>query len=315
MYKIMPRNYREKIGELLRLSGSKISPQMFINYSFSFSFAIGFVVALFLKEYLIFIWLGVFICTFFLFHGFLLLAIEKRASYVETVLPDALQLMSANLKAGFIPSQALFLSSRPEFGPLSDAIKKSGKEIMTGKSLEEGLKEIPKYIKSKVLETTIHLISEGVKAGGELVSLLEENAANLRRTESIRKEIKANILTYTIFIFFAGCLGAPVLYALSSFLLQTIQGFGGSVQMPESRVGGISLFQMSLSVSPEFLFYFSLTAIILTTTFSGLIIGLIQTGKETSGIKYIPVLVTIALLVFLGAKILITSTFGAMFPT
>lgn len=312
MYALMPGTYKKKIKELLKFSGSKKTPQGFVNYSFSFSFAIGFITGLFSGEYFLMVWLSVFAAMFLLFHGFLILAVDRRSKFIERILPDALQLVAANLKSGYIPSRALMLSARREFGPLSEAIRKSGKEMMTGKSLQESLKEIPKTIKSDILDTTIRLVIEGIRAGGQLVSLFEETANDIRRKDAIKKEVTANIMMYSIFIGFAGCVGAPALYALSSYLVVTISQLGGMTQIPEGFAAQTPMMNFGLEIPPDFLFFFSIMAIIMTTFFGGMIIGLIGSGKERAGIKYVPILMLVALIVFFVTRAVISTMFGSI---
>ncbi len=311
----MPRGYQKKIEELLKFSGSKKTPEAYVNSNFIISVIIGVAAALFMMEYFIFAFIGGFVAAFALLHGLLILSVDRRTKFIETILPDALQLMAANIRSGFIPSRAMLLSARKEFGPLSDAIKKSGKEMMTGKSIQDSLNEIPKYVKSEALRTTISLIIRGIKSGGQLVSLFEETALDMRRKESIKKEVKANILMYGIFIGFAGAVGAPVLYALSGFLVTTIGQLGSAAEIPQEAATQLPMLGFGgLAISPEFLFMFSLAAIIITTFFGGLIMGIIDSGKERAGIKYIPVLTALALTIFFAARIMITTVFGTMIP-
>jgi hypothetical protein len=188
-----------------------------------------------------------------------------------------------------------------------------GKEMMTGKSLQESMGEMTKTIKSEILETTVTLITKGVKAGGQLVALFEETAIDIRRKEAIKKEVRANIMMYAIFIGFAGCAGAPLLYALSGFLVSTISRLGGMVNIPEGATSKMPLhMKFGLAVSPEFLFLFSILAMAITTIFASLIIGLIGSGKEKDGIKYMPVLLITALAVYFAASFLINSMFGSL---
>ncbi|MFC2143945.1 type II secretion system F family protein [Candidatus Aenigmatarchaeota archaeon] len=311
----MPRGYQKKIEGLLKFSGSKKTPEAYTNSNFIISVIVGVAAALFLREYFIFAFIGGFATAFGLLHGLLILSVDRRTKFIETILPDALQLMAANIRSGFIPSRAMLLSARKEFGPLSDAIKKSGKEMMTGKSIQDSLSEIPKYVKSESLRTTISLIIRGIKSGGQLVSLFEETALDMRRKESIKKEVKANILMYGIFIGFAGAVGAPVLYALSGFLVTTIGQLGSAVDIPQEASTQLPMLGFGgLTISPDFLFLFSLAAIIITTFFGGLIMGIIDSGKERSGIKYIPMLMALALIIFFASRIMITTVFGTMIP-
>jgi len=322
VYRLMPNSYKERIEEWLMFAGSKKSPKGFVNYVFSFSFSISFLLALFINMLIplpgilfVSLWVLIFLSMFALFHGFLIIIIDKRAGSVEKILPDALQLMAANSRAGYIPSRALLMSARPEFGILSESIKTAGKEMMAGKCLKDSIEYIHKNIKSDMLKRTLKLISEGIRSGGHFASLLEENADDIRRVQIIKKEMRANVMLYIIFIFFAGAICAPLLYALSGFLIETIGGFGAMAQVPEGVMQEISFINFSgLDISQEFLFVFSLLAIVVTTVFSGLIIGLIGSGKERDGIKYIPILAIMALLIFLLSGSMIGSIFGTMLP-
>lgn len=312
----MPRRYKEKIAELLKFSGSRKSPERFVNTNFIISIVVGVALALFFTESYLLAFIAGFAVIFGLMHGFLILAVDRRTKFIEGILPDALQLMAANIKSGFIPSRAMLLSARKEFGPLSDAIRKAGKEMMTGKSVEYSLGKIPKAIKSEVLETTIGLIIRGIRSGGQLVSLFEETATDMRRRESIKKEVKANILMYAMFIGFAGAIGAPVLYALSGFLVTTLSEIGGMTQMPEGISSGlpISVSFGTVSISPDFIFMFSIAAILITTVFGGMIMGIIDSGKEKAGIKYIPLLTGAALIIYFVGSFAISILFGTMIP-
>ncbi len=313
--KVLPHTYLEKIEGMLVYSGSKKQPESFIEKAVLVSLAAGLGAALLFNSMFLMAFGAAFIFVFLMMHGFLILAVEKRSHFVESILPDALQLMAANIKSGFIPSRAMLLSARKEFGPLSDAIKQAGKEMMTGKSLQEALSTIPKTIKSTVLDNTISLIIRGVRSGGQLVSLFEETATDIRRKESIKKEVKANILMYGIFIGFAGCVGAPALYALSSYLVTTISRLGAVAQVPAEFQSRLPLMKFGqIDISADFLFWFSIAAIVITTLFGGLIIGIIDSGKEKSGIKYMPIMMLIGLAVFLVGRIVVTSMFGTLIP-
>jgi hypothetical protein len=315
IHKLMPRAYIKRIENLLIYSGSRKGPASFVNRTFIVSIIFAVLAGIVFLDSFIIAFPLIFIAVFSLLHGMLILAVDKRSKFVESILPDALQLMAANIKSGFIPSRAMLLSARKEFGPLSDAVRRAGKEAMTGKSLQESLANIPRTIKSDVLETTINLVMKGIKAGGQLVALFEETAMDIRRRDSIKKEVKANILMYGIFIGFAGCAGAPVLYALSSYLVSTIGRLGAVTQVPQEFQSRLPMMRFGeVQIDEGFLFLFSLAAILITTVFGGLIIGIIDSGKERAGIKYIPLMTAAALSVFFMARIIISMMFGTLIP-
>ena len=151
IYRMMPERYKNKMESLLEYSGSNRRPERFITIAFLMSVVVGLIFGALSGGLFLIVFVLVFIGMFGLVHGFLILAVERRARFVESILPDALQLMAANSRAGYIPTKALMLSARKEFGPLSEAIKKAGKELMTGKNLDESLLSISKTIKSDIL--------------------------------------------------------------------------------------------------------------------------------------------------------------------
>ena len=122
-------------------------------------------------------------------------------------------------------------------------------------------------------------------------------------------------MMYAIFIAFAGCLGAPGLYALSCYLTGTMSKLSPDISQTSGVSSKLSFIKLSgVKLSEEFLFQFSLIAILVTTIFGGLILGLISTGREKEGLKYAPILSLIAILTFLAASFLLRTMFASMMP-
>ncbi|HIJ98727.1 MAG TPA: type II secretion system F family protein [Candidatus Nanoarchaeia archaeon] len=248
------------------------------------------------------------------------IAADKRAKDVEVVLPSALQLISANIRAGMTPDRAIWLSARPEFGALMIEIKKAGAETIGGTPLTIAFQNMSKRVRSRILERTVLLVVEGLESGGELGKLLSETAAEIRSLDILRKEMDANIAMYSMFIIFAGMIGAPFLLAISGFFvemltkLSAVAGLEGEVSA-KAQEAGVSLLTFSTSITPEFLLYFSIFVISITTFFSALLLGLIKYGDEKRGLEMAPLFVMVGLAIFLIVKIFITNSFGAAFGT
>ncbi|MDI6798526.1 MAG: type II secretion system F family protein [Candidatus Aenigmarchaeota archaeon] len=314
-----PRKYKSYVEKLLVCSDVSIFPDVFIGLALTLSFVIGIPVGLvsliFLRiSILLFLLISALsiAVVFISLHAFLLLLAEKKANFVEQIIPDALQLISANIRAGITPDRALLLSARPEFGPLETEIKKAAKEALAGRPIDDALSEIPKRIGSKTLERTIKLITEGLRSGGELATLLDETANDVRQTQSIKKEIRANVTMYVIFIFFAASVGAPLLYSISSHLVAMMVKIGAISNIGSLRVGSLPVKFTPPTISLDLIFWFSIAAIGITTFFGGLILGLIETGKESAGIRFVVILLAVGLSVFFVSKLLLAGMFGTL---
>ncbi len=320
-----PRRYRERMTQELIYAGfEKTAFKTFIGFSILFSIFLG--VAIAFDFYLFFGLLGVLLgliigLTFFVITNVAIILIaDSRASAIEVVLPDVLQLISANIRAGMTIDKAIWLSARPEFGILEDEIRRVGAKTVAGKPIKDALREMTGRVKSKLLERAVKLIVEGIESGGELAKLLQEISLNIRTTQGLRREIASSVLMYTMFIVFAAVLGAPMLLAISLYFVEVMQRLWGpqiltaAETFGEGGGPGSIIRPTGMQISPTELFYFAVVTIAVTTFFGSLIIGLIQHGKEKMGVKYIPMLMLGALGVFFVAKFAITYVFSGFFP-
>ena len=313
---LYPKKIREGYLQLLRYSDFHVNPLRFIGFIgvFGFLFALG---ASFFLGLLGLSFLLAFIGTFIFFQALvylvLLLRADAKAKFVESILPDVLQLMASNLRAGLTTDKALLLSARPEFGPFQAEINQVGKEITTGKEISLALLEMTTRIKSERLSKTVSLIVSGLRSGGELASLLEQTARNLRQEVLVDSRIRANVMMYVIFIFVAVCMGAPMLFGLSSFLVEVFSKNLSGFSLPENTASSLPLSFSKISISPDFVVLFSITFLVTSAIFGSMILGLISKGHERDGIKFLPVLVILSLIVFFVIRYAIRKLLAGFF--
>ncbi|MBU4245767.1 MAG: type II secretion system F family protein [Nanoarchaeota archaeon] len=243
---------------------------------------------------------------------------DTKKREIESVLPDILLLTSANIKSGLTIDRAILFSARPEFGILSDHFKAAAFKIYGGNSVEDSLQNMMKKIKSDTLEHVIDLLAEGIKSGGSIAKLLEETALDIRNSETLQREIKSTVAMYVMFIIIAGVIGAPILFAVSTYMVTAIgsmwgqQAGGPDTSEMTSSSGSFLTISSPAELDPQTFSNFAMAAILITTFFSGLLISIIQTGSPKQGIKYAPILMAAAMALFLGAKAILWSVFGSM---
>jgi flagellar protein FlaJ len=326
LFYFTPMKYKQSLIKQLIYAGVREEViEKFIGFTFFFSIFLGLVIAfdLFLIGFGIngiVIGLGIGGLTLGIIQVLIILIADSRAAEIEKVLPDALQLMSANIRAGMTVDRAILLSARPEFGLLEEEIRRVGAKTVGGKPIKVALLEIKQRVKSDILDKAVKLLIEGIESGGELAHLLEETANNIRTTQAMKSEIKASVTTYSIFILFSSVFGAPMLYSLSLFFVEVMtklwspEVLGGIEVTGNVELAGGFLSKASApQITPDQLFWFAVSSIAVTTFFGSLIIGLIQTGREKNGLKFIPMFMLGAMTVFFVAFFLITTIFGSFF--
>ena len=317
-YRITPKIYRRWIKKYLVYAGFSIEPERYVGFTLSLSILFSLMVGLIclLLDFSIKITfvstLLTFLLLFLIPHFILIIVADRRAKFTDKILPDALRLISANIRSGLTPDKALLLAARKEFGPLRDQILLSSKLTLSGESIENALKEIPKRINSKALKRSIDLLVEGIIHGGSLAHLLDGLANDIRQTETMKRDVHAFVMMYAIFIFLAAGIGAPLLYGISSYLVEIMSKMASTTMPPTQATvtAGMKFMPFKgVRIESEFLTLYNFLALAITATFGGMVIGLIQEGSEKGGLKYVPLLFILSIGIYFMSRMLVSSVF------
>ncbi|MBN1543953.1 type II secretion system F family protein [Candidatus Woesearchaeota archaeon] len=248
-------------------------------------------------------WIFVFVVVLFviwlLFYLSLDVMIFKRRQKLEEVLPDFLQLASSNIRAGMTIDQALWFAVRPRFGVLATEIEEVAKRTFAGETLDAALLHFVNKYDSKVLERSMNLLIEGVRAGGEIGDLLNKISENIQETNLMKKEMAANVTTYVIFITFATLFAAPFLFGMAYQLIIVIQEVFSRVDITPGTAAGFPVMITKGVISTGDFQTFAIVSLMITSLFSSMIISTIKRGNVKAGLKYIPVFMVCSIILFL----------------
>jgi len=328
--KKMERERRRLLKHSLIRAGIETKPEFISRLIFKLSFLFNFFIAILLVKhyasyftfvdafyvpvFLLATWLAAFLLVFFLLWLSFYLTFDflsyKRKVDVEEVLPDFLLLASANIRAGMPIDRALWYAVRPRFGVLAKEIEFVAKETMSGEDLEEALRKFADKYNSPMLRNTVNLIIEGINAGGELGGLLHNISVSIQDNKRLRKEMAASISAYAIFITASALIIAPLMFALSSQLLEVISDITGNLNLPEAGLTTFAFATGGISITQNDFLKFAFTNLFFTSLISAMIVSIIRKGNIKAGLKYIPIFVTVSLLVFYGAFKLFGGVFG-----
>ena len=321
---LLPTGIIAAFARELRYVGIQVGEKQFVGFLVLFGFGIAIAVSanlfVFFKINPI---LSFFVCFIAFLGGvyfWLSQTAEKEGKVAERVFPDVLELIASNIKAGLTTEQALFSSARPEFGVISDELRVASKEIMSGERLENALLDIPTRIKSKILERSIWLLTQGIKSGGEIAGLLIQLGADLREENAMADEISANISMYVILIFAAAIIGAPLLFGISSLIVGILVEQTGNIAISPEQMESYSSMSTigrfmglpTVNITESFIVGFSVIALIATAIFASLTTGAMAAGSEKEGIKYIPILLIGGLGLFFLIRIVLGEMLGGV---
>jgi archaellum biogenesis protein FlaJ (TadC family) len=271
----------------------------------------------FLVVLVLFVWLFifaiVFFSTWFFFYISLDVLIFNRRQKLEDVLPDFLQLVSSNIRAGMTVDRALWFAIRPRFGVLAKEIEEVAKRTFAGEPLDVALQHFTEKFESKTLERSINILVEGMRAGGELGDLLNKISSNIQETTLMKKEMAANVTTYVIFITFATVVAAPFLFGMAYQLISVIQEVFSRVDIAPGAVSGFSVSISEGVISLTDFKIFAMVSLVITSFFSAIIISAIKKGNIKGGVKYIPAFMASSVILFLLVVRLFSMFVGGFF--
>ena len=278
------------------------------------AFVISLLVALFSKLNFFILFFIVFLLGQMVVYSWLSLTADSRAKFIEDLLPDLLQLMASNLRAGHTLDRALILAARPEFGTFQDEINRAGKDVATGTDFNDAILKMSRRIKSDKLAKSVQLIIAGQRSGGSLVDLLSQSASNLRQQKIIDERVRSNVLIYVIFIFAAIGFGAPMLFSLSSFLITVMKNVFAKVDIPQTTANvDIPINFSEISLDPSFVTNYTLISMTVTSIMGSMILGLISKGKKKAGLKFMPVLIVLTISLFFIIRAIISTLLSGLF--
>ncbi|MBI4452523.1 type II secretion system F family protein [Candidatus Woesearchaeota archaeon] len=274
-------------------------------YYFSVTYGIGWgtvVASMIILWVLIFVLL--LIALWMVFYIAVDLKIFKRKVDIEDVLPDFLQLTASNINAGMTIDRALWYAVRPRFGVLAKEIETVAKETMSGMDLKPALDKFASRYDSMTLKRAISMINEGIEAGGSIGDLINRVALDIQQQKAMFKEMSANVTTYVIFITFATVVAAPFLFALSGILIQVVENLGSSLSGTTSsaQAAGIPISFSGVGVTQTDFKIFAIASLIITSFFSAIMVATIKKGNVKAGMKYIPIFITISLILYVIAQ-------------
>ena len=311
-----PRKIRLNLREYLIKAGHYTTPYEKIGISFIGAIIFNIIVYIFfilpgLKTIstgilLIFLSIIVFVISYYIsillsgvaLYVYFEISIYKRTIEIEEVLPNFLQEVSVNLRAGMTFDKALRNSVEPEFGVLEKEIEIVAKKVMSGEDTETALLEFANKYNSPLLRESMDLIVIGLKSGGQISDLIDRVVFNVQEASYLKKELIANVTSYIIFITLVAIIIAPTLFALSFNLMQIIQSLGEKLMTSgaQNLVAGFSF--GGSNVDPNDFIKFSRYSIVIIAIASSMIIADLREGNIKGGIKYIFIFIFVAFFVY-----------------
>jgi pilus assembly protein TadC len=255
-------------------------------------FLVCFLIGFFVKPLLfwIFFIIGVVLVgtTYFIDYLMIFFKIIDTTSRLEKSLPDFLHLMASNIRSGLTIYESFRVSARDDFPLLKRELDIVTTNAFGPNNFESSLRRMAMKIKSSIFERIIDLFIIAIKSGPHLAQLLEDAATDISERMELKKYLRSATATYGMFIMFTVVIGAPLLFGISLRFVDIMD----TINIPDMG-GGADEFDLGLDGGGEkipgsFILTYSIVMLIITSTLSSVLIGVISDGKKKYGLRYAP---------------------------
>jgi len=220
--------------------------------------------------------------------------IQRRASELERVLPDALRQMASTMRAGVGVDAALDDIAKSNYGVLSAEFGRVISEVKRGRRLESALLALARRSGSPLYERAFRLIVEGIERGAALAGVLDAVANDIKEIHAIQRERRSSTTQQVMFLFAVALFAVP-------FIVGLTVGVGGI------RIGGGPVTGGGL---PGEMTTIAMAYVAIQSFICGLAVGVIRYGKMMKGLGYSVPFTIVSVVIFSIAQIII----GAMAP-
>lgn len=227
-------------------------------------------------------------------YGFYKAHDAKRVRRLEERFPDFLRDLASSHRGGLTLPAAVTVAARGEYGPLTLEIKKMADQMSWNVAFSDAMTRFADRVRTPLIQRAVALIREAGRSGGSTSEVLYAAARDAREIKNMENERRLSMTLYGIIIyitFFVFLVVAAVLF--NQFVPQLI---ASSKALEEAGAQAASFQINSLSEEAYRGFYFS--ASLVQAVGSGIVAGMMSTGRAILGMRHAFVMVVFAYLAF-----------------
>jgi len=232
---------------------------------------------------------------------------KRRVRRVESAVPDFLDRLASVNEAGTAVVGSVRRVADSNLEALTEDLRRTRRDIDWGADVSTALRRLERRVRSPMTSRAVALVTNAIRASGDVGPVLRIAADESRATWSLRRERRQVMLTYLIVIYISFLVFLGIIAALSVSFIPAIEatgvpGTGGGLPETGGGVpagpGGIAGGIGDIDVAAYEQLFFHAASI--QAVCSGLVAGQLGEGSVRDGVKHVVVLLALTLLAFVG---------------
>ncbi|QAU12493.1 secretion system protein [Halorubrum sp. BOL3-1] len=230
---------------------------------------------------------------------------KRRVRRVESAAPDFLDRLASVNEAGTAVVGSVRRVADSNLEALTADLRRTRRDVDWGADVSTALRRLERRVRSPMMSRAVALVTNAIRASGDIGPVLRIAADESRATWSLRRERRQVMLTYLIVIYISFLVFLGIIAALSVSFIPAIEsagppGAGGGLPDAGGGVpsgpGGITDGIGDIEVAAYEQLFFHAAAI--QATCSGLVAGQLGEGSVRDGVKHVVVLLAVTLVTF-----------------
>jgi flagellar protein FlaJ len=232
---------------------------------------------------------------------------KRRVRRIESAVPDFLDRLASVNEAGTSVVGSVRRVADSNLEALTDDLQRTRRDIDWGADVSTALRRLERRVRSPMTSRAVALITNAMRASGDVGPVLRIAADESRATWSLRRERRQVMLTYLIVIYISFLVFLGIIASLSVSFIPAIEeaaipgaGAGtGAGNLPGATGGpsGITDGLGDIDATAYEQLFFHAAAI--QAVCSGLVAGQLGEGSVKDGVKHVVALLLLTLATFL----------------
>jgi flagellar protein FlaJ len=226
----------------------------------------------------------------------------NRIVKIEERLADFLRDLAESSRAGMTLHEAIRSSAKGDYGELTPEIKKMSIQISWGVSASRTLELFAERVNTPLVNRAVILINEAGAAGGDVSKVLEAAANDTKEIQLLQQERRIQMQMYVAVVFVSFVVFLVVILIIYMTFVPRMSEMAEDFAAQEEAEGGgadqsFSAFNPQDVDFDEIKFIYLMAGLVQGIG-SGLVAGLMGTGRITDGAKYSFLMIMIVFLIF-----------------
>ena len=232
---------------------------------------------------------------------------KRRVRRIESAVPDFLDRLASVNEAGTAVVGSVRRVADSNLEALTEDLRRTRRDVDWGADVSTALRRLERRVRSPMMSRAVALVTNAIRASGDIGPVLRIAADESRATWSLRRERRQVMLTYLIVIYISFLVFLGIIAALSVSFIPAIEAAGvpgTGESLPDAGAGvpggpgGITDGIGDIDVDAYEQLFFHAASI--QAVCSGLVAGQLGEGSVRDGVKHVVVLLALTLVAFVA---------------